>query len=143
MIPLEIRAVDRASDWLIANLGTVKRQTDDVEIESNVHWLPTAKKGRGSVSRCINVLQMEMVLISAWLSLGMSLHFCTDSMTARPIPLAFPDHMKIIIIFVSITHQAVRMLLSSRTLDFHWTRQYWVPVSLPAASCKMQPTARQ
>ena len=109
----------------------------------NVHWLPTTKKGRGSVRRCINILQMEMVLISTWLSLGMSLHFCTHSMTARPIALASSDHMNIIIIFVSITHQAVRMLLSSRTLDSHWTRQYWAPASLPAASCKMQPTARQ
>jgi len=35
-------------------LGTVKRQTEEIEIESKVLWLPTSKKGIGRVRRCTN-----------------------------------------------------------------------------------------
>ena len=141
LIPLISKAVDQASDWLIANLGTVNRQSEDIKIDSNVHWLPTSKKGRGSLRRCyvedrngVNLYRSLFRYVVAILYLQYD---------CKSIPLTSPDHMNILMTFVDITYQAVQMLLSSQTLDFHWTRQYWVPVSLPAAFYKTQPTARQ
>ena len=144
MIPLVIRAVAQASDWLIANLGAVKRQNEDIKIEFNVHWLPTSKKGQCSLRTEMYKYTADRDGINLYMALFRHVaEILYRQYECRPIPLASIDHMNISMIFVEITYQAARMLLSSRTLDFHWTRQSWVPVPLPAAFYKMQPTVRQ